>query len=390
MKTLCMRNSMQMTRRRPRVLLQYLSAPEYRSSLFSSLANDPRIEFAIACGRESPYPGIVSYWPAERSVVSFELHNTVWSVCGKRVIIQRGVTDVLRQYRPDCLIMLGVDPAIVSNVPLFLEARRRGIATLWWGHGTWGNQGRLGQRLRSLFYHKADGVLVYDERGRQRMIDDGIPPHRVHVVGNCLNGESYSSLQTAPLPADPVRLVLSGRIVARKRVDILIEALAELDARGMNVELDIIGDGPERASLERIASACGIRARLHFHGAVYGDAADAIIRQAHIGVIPSAAGLSVIHYMANGLPVIAGHDRSRHGPEISAVVDGITGRFFEDGSATSLADSVQALLPTLSEMSRNAREKVRTEYSPAAVRERIVTAVLDTAAHNSCIAHDAV
>ena len=59
-----------------------------------------------------------------------------------------------------------------------------------------------------------------------------------------------------------------------------------------------------------------------------------------ICVVPSAAGLSVMHAMAFGLPVITDNNFSRHGPEVEAVDEEVTGGFYQAGSLESLSDKV--------------------------------------------------
>ena len=105
-----------------------------------------------------------------------------------------------------------------------------------------------------------------------------------------------------------IRLVFMGRLVAWKAVDITLDALALARGSGVAATLDILGDGPERAALERHAAARGLSDAVRFHGfrpqaecAPVLAAADALI----LNSVWECGGAVVLEAMAMGLPVIA-------------------------------------------------------------------------------------
>jgi glycosyltransferase involved in cell wall biosynthesis len=90
-----------------------------------------------------------------------------------------------------------------------------------------------------------------------------------------------------------------GRLQARKRVDLLIRACAQVDE---DVQLWIVGDGPERTPLERLARQ--VYPRTRFLGAQSGATLRDLYLQADLFVLPGTGGLAVQEAMAHGLPVI--------------------------------------------------------------------------------------
>ncbi len=66
----------------------------------------------------------------------------------------------------------------------------------------------------------------------------------------------------------PVRLMAVGRLIARKRYDLVLEAMARLIEKGRDLTLSIFGEGPEQAHLERLATELGISDRVAFRGFV--------------------------------------------------------------------------------------------------------------------------
>ena len=150
-------------------------------------------------------------------------------------------------------------------------------------------------------------------------------------------------------PGPPI--VVAGRLLAHKRVDLLIDALPHLgevaDGRrgGRRAPalplVAIFGDGPERPRLEARAAALGVRDRIVFHGTV--DSLAAVWRgfgAAQIAVHPSTRegfGLVPLEAMAAGLPVV--HCRSQESAVSELVRDGVEGRMTE-ASAPALAAAI--------------------------------------------------
>lgn len=195
---------------------------------------------------------------------------------------------------------------------------------------------------------------------------------------------------TAP-PGPPI--VAAGRLLAHKRIEILIDALpllAEIPGRGSGAGqhagaplVAIFGDGPERARLEARAAALGVRHRVVFHGTV--ESLSAVWRgfgSALLAVHPSARegfGLAPLEAMAAGLPVV--HCRSQESAVAELVRDGIEGRMTEAEPA-SLAVAIRELLtdePRRRELAEGARRRAAAyDWDRlAADYERLLCALAD-------------
>lgn len=105
----------------------------------------------------------------------------------------------------------------------------------------------------------------------------------------------------------PMKIISVGRLVEVKGFHILIDALA-----GLDISLDLVGDGPERDRLKRLADEKGVDLRLH--GTLLGEEKWNLMRAADLFVLPSivlkdgrsdAAPVSLLEAMAIGLPTIA-------------------------------------------------------------------------------------
>jgi glycosyltransferase involved in cell wall biosynthesis len=127
----------------------------------------------------------------------------------------------------------------------------------------------------------------------------GFPNEKIFVAHN-----SVSHAPAHPLPSrsstfdtQPVILFV-GRLQARKRIDYLLRAAAELK----NIRLIIVGEGPERESLESLAGE--IYPSAEFAGAKHEDELKAYFEEADLFVLPGTGGLAVQEAMSYGLPVI--------------------------------------------------------------------------------------
>jgi glycosyltransferase involved in cell wall biosynthesis len=157
-------------------------------------------------------------------------------------------------------------------------------------------------------------------------------------------------------PADDVtgRILLStSRLVPQKGIDVAIRALPDLPDH----TLVVLGEGPERARLEALASELGVRDRLFLPGRVPDVAA--WLRRAEVYVQPArweGFGLGVLEAMLAGLPVVASNVSSL--PEL--VVDGETGALVPPDDPDALARAVAAVRP---EQGDAGRERARAEFS---------------------------
>jgi glycosyltransferase involved in cell wall biosynthesis len=89
-----------------------------------------------------------------------------------------------------------------------------------------------------------------------KLIQAGFPTDRVRVVPNGLELEEFEQARRSPVESD---VVFVGRLVPEKRVDMLIEAVSRLRPSLPTVRCLVIGDGPQRRSLEELVAARGLR-----------------------------------------------------------------------------------------------------------------------------------
>jgi len=156
----------------------------------------------------------------------------------------------------------------------------------------------------------------------------------------------------------PPMIAFQGRLVTTKGVRILFEAARILRQQGRPFELLIIGEGPERMSLEKFAREEQLEAQVRFLGRLDGDALNSTLGQCSVVVVPSLGGevfgLVVAENMLRALPVVAS--------DLGAFVEvlGDAGFTFRTGDAAALAAALTRLLddpPLAAHMGQRARER---------------------------------
>ncbi|MFG2845048.1 glycosyltransferase family 4 protein [Kitasatospora sp. NPDC048296] len=150
--------------------------------------------------------------------------------------------------------------------------------------------------------------------------------------------------------ADRPVVVCVSRLVPRKGQDTLIEAMPQILADVPDAVLLIVGGGPYRADLEKLADAKGVRDSVRFTGSVpweelpahfgAGDVFAMPCRTRRGGLDVEGLGIVYLEASATGLPVVAGDS----GGAPDAVLEGETGYVVPGGSAAAAAERIVRLL----------------------------------------------
>lgn len=241
----------------------------------------------------------------------------------------------------------------VLSLPLAIrKARRKNCGVVLFGHGFSKNETAFRRGLRNWIGRRADCVLVYSESARQDLIKDGFEPQQVFVAPNSVDQSEIQAARADWLsrPADlqafrrengletgdnaggtrsPV-LIFVARLDPLRRLDMLLEAIPTIAKAHPGVQLVVIGGGSEFEPLKQQAARLGLNAentdavgaRVRFLGAVYGEPNIAPwFLSSDLMVFPSHMGLSALHAMGYGVPVITCNNASKHGPEFDVIRD---------------------------------------------------------------------
>ena len=249
----------------------------------------------------------------------------------------------------------------------------------WWERGHGGLRGIVyPSRLLRLAVEPSVHFIAVSEAIRHRAIEFGIPAEKISV--------SYIGVDTArfkpsgsPLSQRANRVLFVGRMVEKKSPLLVVRAFAELRNRLPDAELVMIGDGPLRASAERMAAE--LSTPVTFLGASNADTVRAQLALAKAFCLPShtaangdAEGLpiSILESIASGVPVVT----TRHSGNPEPLDTESTDVLIEEPSVTSLQNALFDVL-TRAEPSRVKATDRLTEFK-ARFEIRSTSRVLET------------
>lgn len=216
----------------------------------------------------------------------------------------------------------------------------------------------------------ADEVIAVSEACKRAIVEiDGVPESKVTVVAN---GFDWNRVQARPQAREKIRsefklgndpvLCTVGRLDQLKGHDVLLRAFLEAELPS-DARLLIVGDGPQRLSLQESARRLGLTEQCIFTG-YRADAYD-IMATSDVMVHPSfseAHSLTIIEALSLGCPVVA----TRVGAAEEVVIPGETGWLASPRDQTALAQSLREALidPGRARAYAQAgRELVRSKYS---------------------------
>jgi glycosyltransferase involved in cell wall biosynthesis len=207
-----------------------------------------------------------------------------------------------------------------------------------------------GKRKRVFLRQKiqyADNVITCCEFNR-RFMEDLYPDMAGEISGKthvCYHGLDLAAFPFTPDGRPPRRIIAVGRLARFKGFDYLLRAAQVCRQRGVEVDVELVGDGPESGALKALAGELGIAEHVTFRGYIPFSEVRAAMSRSTILVHPSDGlgdGLPNVlrEAMAVGTPVIA----SRVAGIPEALDDGRCGVLVPPQDVPALAQAIEALL----------------------------------------------
>lgn len=280
-----------------------------------------------------------------------------------------------KQYRN--FILTG-DAGILSNWIIVFFCLLLGKQSYIWMHGLNKEPTWIGKLLTYPFYGMATKFLLYGDFARDEMIKMGFPAKKMVCIYNSLDYDTqlkyrtqvktpsvYSSHFDNTYPT----IIYIGRIQKVKKVDMLIDAVSLLNNKGVNCNLVLVGENTDNISLSQTIDKLKCEEKVWVYGACYDEELiSELIYNAAVCVSPGNVGLTAIHALSYGTPVITHNNYYNHGPEFEAITEGVTGSFFREDDVNDMCNKMeQWLMPDATKREQvrlAAYETIDTKYNP--------------------------
>lgn len=237
-----------------------------------------------------------------------------------------------------------------------------GILCTLHGADLYGLNGKLFDRVRRIVVKRAERVTVVSQAMKNDLVRNEADPHKVSVIPMGVDLRQHFTPGAIPGAGDALLFV--GRLVEKKGLRYLLEAMPIILRGCPSASLRIVGSGPEKPFLERMARQLNIDHRVRFLGAVPNRELPPIYRSAGIFVFPSVIaidgdqegfGLVLVEAMGCGCAVLASDLK----PMRDIVAPGKTGGVFAPAAPEQLAEAVLRLIsddPLRRRLAQNGRD----------------------------------
>lgn len=315
-------------------------APEYRSAIYVEMSEQLGCDFVFGdkCGdiKKMDYDKIKS---KITEVEIYKWSGLLWQ--------NKAIKQLFKPYKD--YILLG-QPNFVTTWLFLLFAKFTRKRVFLWTHGWYGREPFIKKIVKKCFFGLADGLLIYGDYAIELMKKEGFKTEKLFAMHNSLDYDKQIAIRNTIAPTsiytnhfgnDNYNLIFIGRLTLVKQLDMILEVLKRSNNSGVNYNLTYIGSGEDESRLKYIAKELGVEKQVWFYGACYAEEElSQLIYNADLCVAPGNVGLTSIHCLTYGCPVVTHNDYPMQMPEFEVIKEGETGAFFEYNSLTSLHEVI--------------------------------------------------
>jgi glycosyltransferase involved in cell wall biosynthesis len=297
---------------------------------------------------------------------------------------RRSLTQALR-FGLACFRMLKYDFDVLEadHIPFFqvlvlrlvTAIKRKPLIVTWhevWGRAYWrqylGPLGLAAWLIEELAMRAPDHIIAASPQTAERLRKSIGAACPITVIPNGIDLEEVASAYADSVPTD---VAVVGRLIAHKRVDILLEAIAKLRAEGLPLTCRVIGNGPEELELHKMAERLAIDDLVEFrHDVTEQKDVYGLLKAARVCAFPTARegfGIAVLEALACGVPVITTSTTDNMAQHL--VARSVRGVVCEP-TVDALANSLRAVLSGEA-VAAGRPESWLNEYSWAAAADKI-------------------
>lgn len=272
----------------------------------------------------------------------------------------------------DSILILG-NLRSVHSILLFIYSKVfTNSNVLWWGHVKVGYQFFIIRFIRNLFYRFSDFIVLYSDRDYEILIRE--LPHLDGKIIILNNGLDQSLIDRYRQPYDfrirGKNILFMGRNTIKSEFRLLYASFKDLPS---SYTLHVIGVDQDEMDLDFLPN-------VKFYGEIYDEERISyIVNKCAVFVYPGSVGLSLIHALSYGIPILVYSDINYHMPEISSSFEPNlpVGLFFNDKSVNTLSKHILRIMSSadLNIWSQNALKITKTKYNVSTMADVLLNVI---------------
>ena len=344
--------------------------PHYRKPIWELLVNENRYEFNIFYSKKK-LNGIESINNKSSSLKNLHLINNYFLF--GRLIWQNGVLCKIIKNDFDVAIFLG-EMNVLSTWIGAVTCKILNKKVFFWGHGLYGNENFIKKYIRIQFLKLADINILYENRSMNLMFNSGFKKSQMKVIFNSLHYDLqlklFNELELnhenikSPFKNNLKTVIFIGRLTKMKNIKVLIDSISIINFKNPRLNLLIVGDGPEKLELEKYTKSCLSHKNFKFTGSVYDEKKlSKYYYTSALTISPGNIGLTAIHSLSYGTPVVSHNNFNNQMPEVESIIDGVNGFLFMENDKKDLAYKILLWISKKQPKKRFVRKIIDKKYN---------------------------
>jgi glycosyltransferase involved in cell wall biosynthesis len=317
-------------------------APHYRLPIFKEMSSQLNCDFYSGDHIKTPIKTLdVKELPRYKAT----LHNSFY---GPFYWQHKSIRLLFKPYQ---YYILDGEPYCLSSWAILLLARLMRKKTIAWTHGWYGRESFIKRILKRVFYSLFSKLMVYSEYSIDLMKKEGFKSEKLFCIANSLDSNKEQDLRKELTTTnvykehfhneDPT-IIYCGRLQKIKKLELILKSLKLLNSQDYPVNIVFIGKNVDGLHLENQAKSLNLSNQVWLYGPCYNDTIlGELFYNAMLCVSPGNVGLTAIHSLSFGCPVITHNNFAWQAPEFESIIPGITGDFFEQDNIKDLSEKIR-------------------------------------------------
>ena len=358
--------------------------PHYRKPIWELLINENRYHFNIFYS-DKKLNGIEPI--SNESVRLKNLFLIKNYFLFGRLIWQNGVLGKIIRSNFEIAIFLG-EMNILSTWIGAIICKLLNKKVIFWGHGLYGNENFIKKYIRIKFLKLADTNILYENRSMNLMFNSGFKKKKMKVIFNSLDYDLqlklFNELESnhenvkSPFNNNLKTIIFVGRLTKMKKIKLLIDSLNIINLEKPKLNLLIVGNGPEKLSLEKYTEKYLSTKNFKFVGDIYDEKKlSKFFYTSSLTISPGNIGLTAIHSLSYGTPAVSHNNFDNQMPEVESIIDGVNGFLFNENDKNDLAHKILNWISKKEPNKRDVRKIIDEKYNQYLQKKIMDELILD-------------